>query len=108
MRRRAEVYRDEARRCGRPLALGQELGVIRCVYPGATREYARQISEQGASGVAFRHFFHYFGFTEAFRAPEDEARYGKQMLPPEECTADRLARAHWSLRGTVDDIRRPM
>lgn len=107
-RRMAEVYREEARRCGRSLALGQELGVIRAVYPAATRQHAQALSEQGAAGVAFPYFFHNFGFTEAFRTPEDEARYGKQMLPPEECTADRLAQAHWALRGTVDDIRRQM
>jgi hypothetical protein len=60
--------------------------------------------------VAFRKFFHHFGFTEAWREPEDEARWpqGKAMLPQSECTVERMERAKFAYVGTVADVQREM
>ncbi len=53
-------------------------------------------------------FFRYFGFAEAWRLPEDEARYpeGKVMLPASEVTIERQERVKAAYVGTADDVRR--
>jgi hypothetical protein len=57
---------------------------------------------------AFQKFFHHFGFSEAWREPEDEVKYptGKVMLPASEITIDRFERSGFSYTGTVTDVRR--
>jgi len=102
----ADVYVEEGKTVGRKLALGEGIGVFRGLYPGDNYEEARQLAEGGMAGVGFHNFFHYFGFTDAFRFPEDDEKYGEQPLPRSECTVDRLEKGQWALLGTTDEIRR--
>lgn len=102
----AEAYVEEAKAKGRTLALGESIGVFRGLYPGETPEKARALAEDGMAGVGFHEFFHWFGFTDAFRIPGDDEKYGDQPLPQSECTVDRLQKAKWALIGSSDDIRR--
>jgi len=110
VRKHAEAYREESRKAGRTLSLGESIGVIHCLYFGQNHERARELAENGACGIAFRRFFHHFGFTEAWREPEDEARWpvGKAMLPQSECTVERMERAKFAYVGTVADVQREM
>jgi len=110
VRRFVEAYQEESRKAGRNLKLGEQTGVVHSVNLGDTKEQALKTFEQGVCGVGFRHFFHNFGFSEAFRVPEDEAKYppGKVMLPASELTAERFERCKFSFIGTADDVRREM
>jgi len=102
----ADVYIEEAKASGRALELGEGIGVFRGIYPGDDYRQARRLADGGMAGIGFNYFFHYFGFTDAFRFPEDDAKYGDQPLPRSECTVDRLEKGQWALLGTTDDIRR--
>jgi len=108
VRQLAEVYMEESRKAGRNLKLGDGVGVIRGIILGNSMEHARQLAEQSTCVLGFREFFHYFGFTEAWREPADEAKYptGKVMLPKSEVTAERLSRVKFIYMGTVDDVTR--
>ena len=110
LRKLVEAYQQEARKAGRNLQLGDSVGVLRALYFAENKEQARKLAEAGICGVAFRKFFYHFGFFEAWRAPEDEAKYpsGKMMLPAEECTVPRMERADFTYLGSVDDVRRSM
>ena len=108
MRYFAEAHVDEAKKHGRDLKLGENLGVFRSVYLADSHAEAKHLGDAGLIGVGWQKCFHHFGFTEAFRFPEDEAKYPKQPLPPAECTLDRLEKAHFALVGTTADIRREM
>ena len=110
VRKFVEAYREESHKAGRELNLGDRIGVLHGIYLADNKQHAREIAERGMCGVAFRGFFHHFGFSEAWRLPEDEARYptGKVMLPAHEVTAERLERVKFAYMGTVDDVRREM
>ncbi len=108
VRELAEIYRQESAANGRKLNLGESIGVLRTVYLGQNREEARQMAEEGAVGLGFRKFFYHFGFWEAWRSPEDDAKYPGRMLPLEECTIDRVERAKFSLIGDVNGVRGEM
>ncbi len=108
VRKFAEAYREESRNIGRNLNLGESLGVFHNVYVADTKQRAYDLAEAGVGGVVFPRFWHYFGFSEAWRLPEDEARYpsGKVMLPVSEVTIERQHRCGFTYLGTVDDVRR--
>ncbi len=110
VRQFAEAYRDEASKAGRNLKLGEGIGVLHAVYLGANKQEAYKLGEEGICGVGFREFFHHFGFSEAWRLPEDEAKYpsGKVMLPASEVTMERLDRNKFAFCGSPDDVRREM
>lgn len=110
VRKFAEAYVEEGRKAGRDLKLGESIGVLHSIYFGKNREEARKLGDDGICGVGFRRFFHQFGFSEAWREPEDEARYptGKVMLPASEVSMERLERVKFAYTGTVDDVRREM
>jgi alkanesulfonate monooxygenase SsuD/methylene tetrahydromethanopterin reductase-like flavin-dependent oxidoreductase (luciferase family) len=109
VRRLAEVYREEARKAGYDLSLGERIGVLHSVYLADGKERARDLARSG-NFVAYKALFHHFGFSEAWRVPEDESRYpsGKVMLPASEVTIERLERAGFAYVGTADDVRREM
>jgi alkanesulfonate monooxygenase SsuD/methylene tetrahydromethanopterin reductase-like flavin-dependent oxidoreductase (luciferase family) len=109
VRKFVEAYREEARAAGRNLRLGESIGVLHSVYFGKNKEEARKLGESGMT-LAFREFFHHFGFSEAFREDRDEARYpsGKVSLPGSEVTTDRLERIGFTYTGTPDNVRREM
>ncbi len=110
LRKLVEAYREEARGAGRTLQLGENVGVLRALYFAENKEQARQLAEEGICGVAFRKFFYHFGFFEAWREPEDEAKYpsGKVLLPADECNIARMERADFAYVGSVADVRRRM
>jgi alkanesulfonate monooxygenase SsuD/methylene tetrahydromethanopterin reductase-like flavin-dependent oxidoreductase (luciferase family) len=110
VRKLVEAYQAEARDAGRNLKLGESVGVLHSIYLGKDKQQARQLAAEGICGVGFKSFFHHFGFSEAWREPEDEARYpsGKVMLPQSELTIERFERSGFAYTGTVDDVRRDM
>jgi alkanesulfonate monooxygenase SsuD/methylene tetrahydromethanopterin reductase-like flavin-dependent oxidoreductase (luciferase family) len=106
----AEAYCEESRKAGHNLNLGDQIGVLHAVYLADNKESARALGRAGVCGVAFGKLFHHFGFSEAWRVPEDESRYpaGKVMLPASEVTIERQERCGFAYAGTVDDVRREM
>ena len=110
LRKLVEAYQEEARKAGRHLKLGESVGVLRALYFADNKEQARKLAEAGICGVAFRKFFYHFGFFEAWREPEDEAKYpsGTMRLPAEECTVRRMERADFTYLGSVDEVRRSL
>ena len=83
---------------------------MHCIYLANSKEEAYKLGEQGITGVGFKQFFHHFGFSEAWRLPEDEAKYptGKVMLPASELSMQRFERNKFAYFGTADDVRREM
>ena len=58
--------------------------------------------------AGFQHYFGGFGFWEAFRTPEDAAKYPLDPytpLPPAEWTVDRMRRVKYALAGTLDQVK---
>jgi alkanesulfonate monooxygenase SsuD/methylene tetrahydromethanopterin reductase-like flavin-dependent oxidoreductase (luciferase family) len=108
LRRFVKAHQDEANAHGRKIAFGESLGVFRSVYLADGKERARQLAREGLIGVGWNGWAHDFGFTDAFRLSEDEAKYGKSPLPRHECTIERLEKAHCALVGNTDDVRREM
>ena len=108
VRKFAEAYLEEAASAGRQLNLGDSFGVLHCVYLADNKEQAYKLGDEGICGIAFKQFFHQFGFSEAWRLPEDEAKYptGKATLPASEITMERLERSGFAYFGTADDVRR--
>lgn len=104
----AEIMVEEAAAHGRSLALGQDLGVFRGVYMGRDRDEARRIAMEGLMGTGWPGWAHDFGFTDAFRFPEDDLKYPNQRLPKSEATMERFERKHFILSGSADDVRREM
>ncbi|MGE0486439.1 MAG: LLM class flavin-dependent oxidoreductase [Gammaproteobacteria bacterium] len=108
VRRFAEIMVEEAAAHGRTLALGQEMGVFRGVYMGRDRAEAREVAMRGLMGTGWPGWAHDFGFTDAFRLPEDDIKYPNQKLPVSEATMERFERKHFILTGNRDDVRREM
>ena len=77
LRHYAECMVEEAGLHGRELALGEQFGVFRGVYMAENREKARAIAMRGLMGTGWPGWAHDFGFTEAFRTPEDDVKYPK-------------------------------
>lgn len=108
LRNYAEILVEEAGKHGRELKLGEDLGVFRGVYMADTREQARELAMAGLMGTGWPGWAHAFGFTDAFRLPEDDEKYPNQKLPVSEATMDRFERKHFTLVGNADDVRREM
>ena len=109
LRRFAEIMVEEAAEHGRSLALGQDLGVFRGVYMADDRQQARDLAMRGLMGTGWPGWAHDFGFTDAFRLPEDNEKYpDNQPLPRSEVFMERFERTHFCLTGNADDVRREM
>jgi alkanesulfonate monooxygenase SsuD/methylene tetrahydromethanopterin reductase-like flavin-dependent oxidoreductase (luciferase family) len=108
VRKLGEAYVEEARKAGRTLKLGQNIGVLRGIYLADSVAHARKLAESGMCVLGFREVFHHFGFTEAWREPADEKKYpaGKVPLPASEVTAERIERVKFAYIGTVNDVQR--
>jgi alkanesulfonate monooxygenase SsuD/methylene tetrahydromethanopterin reductase-like flavin-dependent oxidoreductase (luciferase family) len=104
----AKCMVDEASKSGRTLALGEELGVFRGVYMAENREKARALAMRGLMGTGWPGWAHDFGFTEAFRMPEDDVKYPNQPLPVSEATMERFEKKHFCLVGDTNDVRKEM
>jgi alkanesulfonate monooxygenase SsuD/methylene tetrahydromethanopterin reductase-like flavin-dependent oxidoreductase (luciferase family) len=106
----AQLYQKEAASAGRQLRLGESICPTHSVYFGRNNEEALSVARQGLSGVWYQEFGGYFGFWEAFRVPEDEAKWpaGKVMLPPSEWTVERLQKTDNLYAGNESEVRRKM
>jgi alkanesulfonate monooxygenase SsuD/methylene tetrahydromethanopterin reductase-like flavin-dependent oxidoreductase (luciferase family) len=104
----AEMYRDEARKVGRNLALGENIACGGLFVLGDTREAAMKLAEITTAAIYYREFGGGFGWWEGFRLPGDEEKWpaGKVKLPESEWTMERLERAGNLTAGTATDIRR--
>lgn len=109
LRKFAEIMVEEAAEHGRTLALGEDLGVFRGVYMADDRQQARDLAIRGLMGTGWPGWAHDFGFTDAFRLPEDDEKYpNNQPLPRSEVFMERFERTHFCLTGNADDVRREM
>jgi len=104
----ADLHVEEAAKHGRELALGESLGVFRTVYMADDRAKAREIAMRGLMGTGWPGWAHDFGFTDAFRLPEDDIKYKDQKLPREEATMERFEKKHFALTGNASDVRKEM
>jgi alkanesulfonate monooxygenase SsuD/methylene tetrahydromethanopterin reductase-like flavin-dependent oxidoreductase (luciferase family) len=108
LRKFFEIHVEEAAKYGRHLSLGENMGVFRGVYMADSREQAREIAMRGLMGTGWPGWAHDFGFTDAFRMPEDDLKYPNQPLPVAEATMERFEKMHFILTGNTQDIRREM
>jgi len=109
VRKFAEAYKEESAKCGRNLKLGERIGVVHSVLFADNKQKAYELGAQGICGVAFNHFFRHFGFNEAFRVPEDEAKYpaGQKRLPLAEFeNVQRYERSGFTYFGPPSDVQR--
>ena len=104
----ANIMVEEAAAHGRHLNLGDDLGVFRGVYLADNKEQARDLAMRGLMGTGWPGWAHDFGFTDAFRLPEDDEKYPNQMLPVSEATMERFERTHFTLVGDENDVRKEM
>ena len=104
----AKIMVEEAAKHGRELALGEDLGVFRGLYIAESKEAARSLANNGFMGTGWPGWAHDFGFTDAFRLPEDDSKYPNQKLPRSEVYIERFEKTHFCLTGTATDIRREM
>ncbi|MDO9710092.1 LLM class flavin-dependent oxidoreductase [Paracraurococcus lichenis] len=106
--RLCRIYQDVAAGAGRSLRLGESVGAFRAVHFGATEDEAVALLRD-TNYAGFKHYFGGFGFWEAMRTAEDEARWPLAkgtMLPESEWTVDRMRRCKYALAGTVDQVKR--
>src|SRR5262249_7277804 len=104
--RLCHVYQEVARDAGRSLRLGESVGAFRAVHFGKTEaEAVTLLTETNYRG--FKDYFSGFGFGEAFRTAEDNAKYPPPhtLLPLEELTVERLRRVKYALAGTPEQVR---
>lgn len=104
----AEAHVDEAHKHGRMLALGENIGVFRGVYMADDKQKARDLAMKGLMGTGWPGWAHAFGFTDAFRLPEDDIKYPGQRLPVSEVRMERFEDAHFLLVGNQNDVRKEM
>lgn len=106
-KRLCHLYQDGAAEHGYQYKLGQNVGALRAVAFGETREQAMALFTDTQFKL-WNMWFGAFGFWEAFRTPEDEVKYpfGKVMLPKSEWSPERLQKCGYAYIGTKDDIRR--
>jgi alkanesulfonate monooxygenase SsuD/methylene tetrahydromethanopterin reductase-like flavin-dependent oxidoreductase (luciferase family) len=84
----ARFYRDEAERAGRPLRLGESVGLARIVSLAATRERAIALAEQGIMGLL--------------------ALYHSRFYPNIPTSVEPVMKAGIAFVGTPDDVRRQL
>src|SRR5258708_935213 len=88
--RLCRIYQDVGANAGRKLGLGESVGAFRAVHFGKTEAEAVALLRD-TNYAGFQNYFGGFGFWEAFRTPEDAAKYPLDPyppLPPAEGTAD--------------------
>ena len=105
--RLCHVYQEVAQDAGRSLKLGESVGAFRAVHFGKTEaEAVALFADTNYRG--FKDYFSGFGFGEAFRTAEDNAKYPLEPytpLPTEELTVERLRRVKYALAGTPEQVR---
>jgi len=106
-RRLCEVYQQVGQQAGRNLKLGESVGAFRAIHFGNTEQEAVDLLRR-TNYAGFEAYFGGFGFWEAFRTPEDNAKYPLNPytpLPREEWTLDRLRKTKYAVAGTVDQVK---
>ena len=106
-RRLAGVYQEVAAEAGRTLGLGESIGAFRAVHFGRSQDEAVELLRR-TNYAGFRDYFGGFGFWEAFRTPDDAARYPLEpytALPVEEWTIERMRKVKYALAGTPEEVR---
>jgi alkanesulfonate monooxygenase SsuD/methylene tetrahydromethanopterin reductase-like flavin-dependent oxidoreductase (luciferase family) len=106
--RLCHVYQEVANEAGRNLRLGESVGAFRAVHFGNTEDEAEALL-RATNYQGFQAYFGEFGFWEAFRTPEDAAKYPLDPytpLPREEWTVDRMRQVKYALAGTPEQVRR--
>lgn len=106
--RLCRVYQDVALGAGRSLGLGEGVGAFRAVHFGDTEAEAVALLRD-TNYAGFKHYFGGFGFWEAMRTAEDEARFhiaSRNLLPEREWTVERMRTCKYALAGTVDQVKR--
>jgi alkanesulfonate monooxygenase SsuD/methylene tetrahydromethanopterin reductase-like flavin-dependent oxidoreductase (luciferase family) len=106
-RRLAGVYQEVAAEAGRTLGLGEGIGAFRAVHFGRSQDEAVELL-RSTNYAGFRDYFGGFGFWEAFRTPDDAARYPLEpytALPVEEWTIERMRKVKYALAGTPEEVR---
>ena len=86
-----------AAEAGRKLGLGESVGAFRAVHFGKTEAEAVELLRD-TNYAGFQNYFGGFGFWEAFRTAEDEAKYPLEPytpLPPSEWTVDRMRKVKY-------------
>jgi alkanesulfonate monooxygenase SsuD/methylene tetrahydromethanopterin reductase-like flavin-dependent oxidoreductase (luciferase family) len=103
--RLSQVYQEVAQASGRSLKLGESVGAFRAVHFGKTEADAVALLRD-TNYRGFKEYFSGFGFGEAFRTAEDNAKYPPPaLLPIEELTVERLRRVKYALAGTPQQVR---
>jgi len=103
--RLSRVYQEVAQASGRSLKLGESVGAFRAVHFGKTEAEAVALLRD-TNYRGFKEYFSGFGFGEAFRTAEDNAKYPPPaLLPIEELTVERLRRVKYALAGTPEQVR---
>ena len=75
---------------------------------GSEKDDMRDLAMRGLMGTGWPGWAHDFGFTDAFRLPEDDEKYPNQMLPVSEVHMERFERTHFTLVGDENDVRKEM
>ena len=101
-RRNAQAHFEAAQQAGRAdiKEPGNDMGGIRQIYIGNSRQEALELADKGIPGYGWRTFWGHYGFYEAFRLPGQEGE-----IP---WTLESMERAHYLYAGTVDDIKRKL
>jgi alkanesulfonate monooxygenase SsuD/methylene tetrahydromethanopterin reductase-like flavin-dependent oxidoreductase (luciferase family) len=103
--RLCRMYQEVAAGAGRTLRLGESVGVVRALHFGRTEEEAVALLRD-TNYTGFCNYFGGFGFWEAFRMPEDAAKYPDGVMPPtSEWTVERMRTAKYALAGTPDQVK---
>ncbi len=101
-----EVYRDEAGKNGRSLALGESIAAGRSICLGDSYDEAFDIYTKSGAYVWF-HYFGKFGFWEALRTDADDPDRPVAFTDVREI-AQRLVESDAVLLGTPEDVQKQL
>jgi alkanesulfonate monooxygenase SsuD/methylene tetrahydromethanopterin reductase-like flavin-dependent oxidoreductase (luciferase family) len=101
-----ENYQRVAADQGHTLGIGERVGAVRSVTFGDTYEEAFELGVE-TTGIAFKHYFAPFGFTEGFRQPGDNPARPLDLGGEREIY-QRMVEHGFAMCGTVDEIKHQM
>lgn len=101
-----QVYRDAAAKAGYRFGLGENVGAVRAITIGKTREEALELAAK-TTGFEYHEYFGPFGFLEVFRKEGDTPKRPLMFANEVEATK-RMVEFGYQLCGTVDDVKRQM
>jgi alkanesulfonate monooxygenase SsuD/methylene tetrahydromethanopterin reductase-like flavin-dependent oxidoreductase (luciferase family) len=105
--RSCRIYQEVAAKSGRDLHLGESVGAIRTVHFGRTDAEAVELLRRTQVEQTWNQWLGPFGFWEAFRMPDDNARFPREPftpLPRSEWTAERMLKSRYAYAGTPDKV----